>query len=103
LFLLKPPVLFSPPDAFTCSRDAQLDCLSIIGGALFDASDTDDRGASDIDDRGAGSGGLENFRGRAPPVPELLVEVDDGNVLLELRLICPSVFLLVVGCGAEST
>jgi len=95
--LLKPPGFFSPPspDVLTCSLDAQLDCLSIIGGALFDASD--------IDDRGAGSGGLENFRGRAPPVPELLAEVDDGNVLLVLRLICSEVFLLIIGCGAGST
>ena len=78
--------LFALPDAFTCSLDAQLDCLSMIGGALFDASDREDLGAcSDTDDRGAGSGGLENFRGRAPPVPELLVEIVDGNVLLKIK------------------
>ena len=80
------PHPFALPDAFTCSLDAQLDCLSMIGGALLDASDRDDRGAcSDTDDRGAGSGGLENFLGRAPPVPELLAEVVDGNVLLKMK------------------
>jgi len=88
LFLLNPPALASPcPDALTCSLDAQLDCLSMTGGALL-AVDT-----SAIDDRGAGSGGLENFRGLAPPLAE-----KPGNVLL--TLICSAVFLLTIGWGA---
>lgn len=92
LFLLNPPALASPcpADALTCSLDAQLDCLSMTGGALL-AVDT-----SAIDDRGAGSGGLENFRGLAPPA--LPLAENPGNVLL--TLICSAVFLLTIGWGA---
>jgi len=45
LFLLKPALVSPWPELFTCSLDAQLDCLSMIGGALFEVSVTDDLGA----------------------------------------------------------
>ena len=84
------PRPFALPDALTCSLDAQLDCLSIIGGALLD-EDT-----SAIDDLGAASGGLENFLGLAPPaLVAMLDEERLGNVLL--MLICSAVFLLTMG------
>jgi len=95
LFLLKPALASPWPDELTCSLDAQLDCLSMTGGILSLLT------ASDIEDLGAGSGGLENLRGRAPPAIALLpVEPEiEGNVLL--MLIFSAVFLLTIGFGCD--
>lgn len=92
LFLLKPALASPWLDELTCSLEAQLDCLSITGGTVSLLI------ASDIEDRGAGSGGLENLRGRAPPAALLPVEAEiEGNVLL--ILIFSAVFLLIIGFG----